>query len=111
MEIYFRTRKLKKSCSSEKKMRKDFGLKMAAKIAARLNELSVAENLDEVSRVPPARCHELSGDREGQLSVDLQHPQRLIFIPANDPVPLKEDGGLDWEKVDEVEIIEIVDPH
>lgn len=36
---------------------------------------------------------------------------RSAFIPANDPIPLKEDGGLDWEKVDEVEIIEIVDPH
>ena len=111
MEIYFNTRKLKKSCSSEKAMRKDFGAKLAKKIAARLHELQMAEVLNEISRVPPARCHELSGDREGQLSVDLQHPYRLIFIPANDPIPLKEDGGLDWENVDEVEIIEIVDPH
>ena len=92
-------------------MRKNFGPKLAKKIATRLNELDIAENLDEISRVPPARCHELSGDRDGQLSVDLSHPQRLVFIPANDPIPLKEDGGLDWEKVDEVEIIEIVDPH
>ena len=111
MEIYFKTRKLKKSCSSERAMRKDFGVRLAKKIAARLHELQTAEFLNEISRVPPARCHELSGDRKGQLSVDLQHPYRLIFIPANDPIPIKKDGGLDWENVDEVEIVEIVDPH
>jgi proteic killer suppression protein len=53
----------------------------------------------------------LSGDRGGQLSVDLEHPYRLLFIPANDPIPVKQDGGLDWAKVTEIEIVEIVDTH
>jgi proteic killer suppression protein len=43
--------------------------------------------------------------------VDLEHPFRLLFIPANNPVPIGEDGGLDRTQVTEIEIIEIVDTH
>jgi proteic killer suppression protein len=53
----------------------------------------------------------LSGDRDGQLSIDLEHPYRLLFIPANDPIPVTKDGGLDWTKVTEIEIVEITDTH
>ena len=53
----------------------------------------------------------MTGDRAGQLSVDLKHPYRLYFFPANDPIPKTKDGGLDWCKITEIEIIEIIDPH
>jgi len=53
----------------------------------------------------------LSGNRDGQLSVDLKHPYRLLFIPANDPIPVTQDGGLNWAKVTEIEIVEIIDTH
>jgi proteic killer suppression protein len=43
--------------------------------------------------------------------VDLEQPHRLLFIPANNPVPIGEDGGLDRTQVTEIEIIEIVDTH
>lgn len=76
----------------------------------RLDDLRAAANL-EVMRTLPGRCHELTGDRAGQLSLDLDHPSRLIFIPANDPIPRKEDGGLDWSKVTEVKILAIEDTH
>lgn len=36
---------------------------------------------------------------------------RLIFEPANDPIPLKEDGGLDWKNITAVNIIGIEDTH
>ena len=47
----------------------------------------------------------------GQLSVDLEHPYRLLFIPANNPIPVTQDGGLDWANITEIEIIEITDTH
>ena len=74
-------------------------------------ELKAAISLDDISHLPPARCHELTGNRKGQLSVDLEHPYRLLFIPANNPIPEAEDGGLDWSGVTEIEIIGIVDTH
>jgi proteic killer suppression protein len=111
MVIYFKTKRLQKICSNPDESIKKLGPKMARKLQQRLMELKAASCLADISRVPPPRCHELSGDCEGQLSVDLEHPYRLLFIPANDPIPVKQDGGLDWIKVTEIEIIEIVDTH
>ena len=84
---------------------------MARKLQQRLMELKAASCLADISKVPPPRCHQLSGDRDGQLSVDLAHPYRILFIPAVDPIPVTQDGGLDWAKVTEIEIVEIVDLH
>jgi len=84
---------------------------MARKLQQRLMELKAASCLADISKLPPPRCHPLSGGRDGQLSVDIEHPYRLLFIPANDPILLTQDNGLDWTKVTEIEIIEIVDTH
>ena len=111
MVIYFRTRKLQKVCNSAKEANKKLGHQMARKLQQRLMELKAATCLADISRVPPPRCHQLSGNREGQLSVDLEHPYRLLFIPAIDPVPVTQDGGLDWAQVTEIEIVEIADTH
>jgi plasmid maintenance system killer protein len=111
MKVYYRTKKLEKLCASEKESIKALGVERARKLRRRLVQLSAAATLAEIERVPPARCHELSQDRAGQLSVDLAHPYRLIFIPANDPVPRRRDGGLDWSAVTSIEIIEIADTH
>jgi len=92
-------------------MRTAFGPKRAKRLGQRLFELKGADTLNDIPRTPPARCHELSSDRKGQLSVDLAHPYRLIFEPANEPVPRKPDGGLDWGQVTSIIILEIVDTH
>nr|WP_061431981.1 hypothetical protein [Microcystis aeruginosa] len=65
----------------------------------------------EEMRSLPGRCHELLHNCAGQLSLDLVHPLRLIFEPANIPIPQKADGGIDWKKVTAVVIIGIVDTH
>jgi proteic killer suppression protein len=57
------------------------------------------------------RCHELAGNRQGQLAVDVKHPQRIVFEPADDPVPRALDGGLDWKRVKRIKIVEVVDYH
>ena len=57
------------------------------------------------------RCHELTGNLKGQLSVDLGHPYRLLFVPADDPIPYRKEGGLDWQQVTEIEITDITDTH
>jgi proteic killer suppression protein len=111
MVVYFHTSKLQKQCSSKREAIRKFGPERARKLMQRLQELEAAECLADIARVPPPRCHELKEDRKGQLSVDLQHPYRLLFIPANDPVPQTAEGGLDWEKVTEIEIVEIEDTH
>nr|WP_243448514.1 killer suppression protein [Candidatus Thiosymbion oneisti] len=54
---------------------------------------------------PPHRCHELTGDRKGALSIDLDGPYRLIVQPVNDPLPQRPEGGLDWSAVTAVKIL------
>jgi len=111
MLVFFRSKKLQKICSSAREIQKTFGASRAKKLQQRLLELAAADHLGQISRLPPARCHEMTGDRQGQLSVDLDHPFRLFFIPADDPVPRKADGGLDWDAVTAIEILGIDDPH
>ncbi len=74
-------------------------------------ELNAAETLEDISKVPPVKCHELKGNRKGQLAVNLEGGVRLVFIPASDPVPIKEDDGLDWRQIKEIVIIGIEDYH
>ncbi len=92
-------------------MVKELGTKRAAKLKQRLMELRAADTLSVISHLPPPRCHELSGKESGIFSVDLEHPYRLLFIPADDPIPLRADGGIDREQVREIEILEIRDTH
>jgi len=56
-------------------------------------------------------CHELTGDRKGELAVDVSANYRMIFEPDHDPIPKKEDGGLNWEEVTKIQINEIEDYH
>lgn len=111
MKIYFKSRKMEKVCNSEREIIRAYGAQCGRKLQQRLEELRAACSLAVISNLPPPRCHEMEGDRDGQLSVDLLHPQRLFFIPANDPIPRKQDGGLDWSLVTEIKVVEIEDPH
>lgn len=111
MEVTFATRNMQKRCSDDKAMQKQWGKKLARRLKQRLMELLAATTLQDIRRTPPARCHELTGNRKGQLSVDLEHPYRLIFKPDHSPMPCKNDGGLDWGSVTKIVIIEIVDTH
>ena len=111
MEIYFRTKRLAALGTEHKTAVKKLGAPNARRLAQRLQELEAAETLDELRNLPGPRCHELTGDRKGQLSVDLDHPFRLIFKPAEEPPPRKVDGGLDWRRVTSVIVVGIDDTH
>lgn len=41
----------------------------------------------------------------------LDHPYRLIFESADEPIPTKSDGGIDWTKVTAVRILGVEDTH
>jgi len=66
---------------------------MARRISQRLDDLAAAETLEIVCALP-GRCHELHGDLCGVLSLDLDHPYRLLIEPT-EPAPRLPDGGLD----------------
>lgn len=110
MDITFKSNRLREELTDERERKKEYGQSCAKKIKRRLDDLRAATCLHDFHHLP-GRCHELTGDLEGVLSLDVDHPYRLLFVPDHDPVPMREDGGLDWTQVTAVRIIGIEDTH
>lgn len=111
MEITFQNKKLEKALTTTRGMVALHGERRAKLIQQRLSEIEAAPTLAMLRLLPRPRCHELKGNRQGQLSVDLDHPYRLLFTPDHDPLPQAATGGLDWAAVTRVCIQEIADTH
>ncbi len=110
MHIVFASSKLQKEFEDDRALQKKQGKIRADKIKKRMLQLESATPLAQL-RNQPGKFHELTGDRKGFLACDLDQPYRLIFAPADEPVPKLPNGGLDWEKVTSVCIHEVVNYH
>lgn len=110
MEVSFKSNKLEKQLTKPIEMAKAFG-QMARKVDQRVEDLKAAETLEDMRMIPGARCHELKGNRKGELAVDISGNYRLIFEPQHNPIPKKEDGGLDWKGVTAIKILKVEDYH
>jgi proteic killer suppression protein len=111
MIITFSDRKLEKELNNETRLIKRWGPEQAKKIKMRLTELTAAENLEDMKTLPQARAHELSGNRSGQISLDVKHPYRLLIISDHEETPRKKDGGLDWKMVTRIKVVGVKDTH
>jgi proteic killer suppression protein len=111
VDIFFKSNKLAKVLNEEARLKKDYGVKNARQIRLRMAVLAAASTLADVPTLPPDRRHQLTADRRGCFAVDAEHPFRIVFEPGHDPVPLKEDGGIDLRRVTAIIILEIVDYH
>jgi plasmid maintenance system killer protein len=111
VELSFKNSKLAKVLNSERESLRVYGQDNGRRIARRLQNIADAADLEELSKLPQTRLHQLTGDRDEQLSVDVRHPYRLILICNHDETPRKPDGGLDWARITKVQVIEITDTH
>lgn len=111
LNIDFRSKKLEKCCNDYKTAVKIWGNQYADKVYQRLNELRAAVTLSDISHLPPAKCHELDGQRADQFAVTTKQPARLIFKPDHEPIPKKYDGGIDRNLVTDILILEVEDYH
>lgn len=110
MNISFTNKRLKKTCLSDKERRSEYGQLGARILERRLTQMEDAMNLEQL-RNQPGHWHELTGDCWGQLAANLDGGNRLVFEPDHDPLPTKPDGGLDWNQVSAVVVIEIINYH
>lgn len=109
IEILFLTPGLRRLCEQQKVAVRKLGSDSARKLRARLADLSAA---DSVSGLVTGRPHPLTGDRAGQFAVSLSGGTRLVFEPANEPVPLAiREGSVDWTRVTRVRIVFVGDYH
>ncbi|MDF5726924.1 MAG: killer suppression protein [Rhizonema sp. PD38] len=106
----FKNKKLEKECNNQRLLEKTHGADRAKRIRRRLDDLEDANVLEDMRNLP-GRCHELLHDRAGQISLDLDHPYRFIFEPADEPIATKPYGGIDWNKVTAVRILGVEDTH
>ena len=110
MEIDFISKKLGRIFNSDHLLKKEYG-EQTRKIKLRMAVLKAASCLAMVPASKPDRRHELTADRKGTFAVDLKHPFRLVFKPSENPVPRREDGGIDLEKVMAITILKVEDYH
>lgn len=92
-------------------MVRELGVTMARRLMLRLQQLEAALHLAEMALLKQGRLHELGGDRDGQLSLDLVHPMRLILSPDHEPIPHLPEGGLDLASITAVLILDITNTH
>jgi proteic killer suppression protein len=110
VDVLFGTTRLRKVCESDKESRRAHGQDCAKRLMARLADLRAAPSLQELRHLP-GRCHELDGNRKGQLAIELSDGKRLVLEPADAAAATGADGGLEWALVDAVRVLEIVDYH
>lgn len=96
--VTYKNKSLEKICTDFSEAVRKYGTKIAEKIHLRINEISAATSIEMMIQFHIGRCHRLTGNRNGQYSVDLAQPYRLIFTVKDDEVQI-------------AKIIEIVDYH
>ncbi len=110
MELEFANDRLARDMQDDRRASKTWGADRAFALRKRLDDLFAAPTLEHMRNLT-GRCEELRGDRSGSFSVRLDKNYRLIFVPANEPVPFKLDGGIDWLRVTRIRMLEVVDYH
>lgn len=96
MDILFASEDLRELCEDERAAQRKLGKPVAKKLALRLTQLRAAPRLSDYTFGNP---HPLKGDLAGCFGIWLDGGIRLVVRPADDPLPLLPDGGLDRRHV------------
>lgn len=109
MKVSFATNKLAKVMNDQAALVKGYG-RLAKSIMSRLSTLRAAPTLDDVPKIPPDRCHQLTQNRDESFAVDLSRKDRLIFDVDQEPIPRKPDGrSIDLKLVTAITVTEVSD--
>ncbi|MDD5091511.1 MAG: killer suppression protein [Candidatus Wallbacteria bacterium] len=76
----------------------------------RLDDIAACDHFETLTKLP-GKPHLLSANRSGQWGMHLEEPMRLVFEPLADPMPVDENGRIDFQKVHAIRIIYIGDYH
>ena len=96
--VTYKNKSMERICTDYSEATRKHGSDIADKLYQRIYEISAVPSVEVMIQCHIGRCHRLTGNRNGQYSVDLGHPYRLIFKVKNEQVQI-------------AKIIEIVDYH
>lgn len=108
MDIEFSSPDIQALCEQQRLMTKQLGDNCSRKLRTRLADLRAAANVAELTS---GRPHPLKADRANQFALNLQGGKRLVFEPANNPIPTRDDDSIAWDLVTKVRIVFIGDYH
>lgn len=109
MKLTFKSVPLQRLLESQKMIQKTYGRDSERKIQQQMALLGSAESMQDVFS-GPGKWHELTGNRKRQCSGNAGGGLRILIEPVP-PVPLREDGGVEWTKIDAVRIVGVEDYH
>ena len=109
IEIEWSQRKLERATRTDRDGQRRLGERWPA-FKRRLRTLEVADCLEDVLPAP-GNFHPLTADRDGEWAAALSKNWRLVFEPADKPLPTLDDGGLDVRNVRRVRILRVEDYH
>jgi proteic killer suppression protein len=109
VDVFIADPVLAKTHASMEAMTRKFGPARARRIGLRLTQLDSCDTLADM-RLFSSRIHELRGDWAGHVAIDLDGPYRMLVQATNESSPA-ESLPLDWEAVNAVTIVAILDYH
>ena len=111
MKVSFDKKKDEETFFDERLLLRLYGKIPAKEIKKSHSALVQAKNVAFLLANHIRGCHQLKGDRFELFALNDDQPYRMIFRAA-DPVPRKDDGGVDTSAVESVSIVELhVDYH
>jgi toxin HigB-1 len=111
MKVTYKNEKTRRLCEDAKTGHKRFGEIAARQLRKRIRMLLEADTLSDIPHTPPPRLHLLSGYKEPTYGVVVYRGLRIVLEPADTPVPLLGDGGVDKGNVRSVQIVTVEDYH
>ena len=105
MKIHFKSSSLRKICEDSREAGRKLGFACARSLRSRIADIQASSCVGELTA---GRPHPLKGKRKGQMAIRLNKRTRLVFSVYRKS---NFDLEIDWSKVDEIEIAEIVDYH
>lgn len=104
MEVAYTDNGLRELCESPRRAVQVLGEACARKLSARVADLKAAGT---VLRLPAGKPHPLKGKRSNQYAVDLTEGKRLVLTPGGTSIPKLESGGIKWDAVTKIKVVEI----
>lgn len=111
MKVTYKNEKTRKLCEDGTTARRQFGDVAAQQLRKRIRALLEADTLSDISHTPPPRLHVLSGYTVPTYGVVVHRGLRIVLEPADKPLPLLGDGGVDKSNVRSVQIVTVEDYH
>ena len=105
MDLAFSDKSLRELCESQLKAEREFGVRIANKLRARLADLHDAKSINDVVAASTKKLN--SG--QGQMAIELCDGAHLIFCANHVKNPQTKNGEIDWPKVSRIKLLRIED--